>query len=97
MKSSKLLSNVITCFFSFFSMVETMQRTSYEWYIPKGILKRNWMNKYLNDIPSVVVIFYDLDWNDPMWNEKKIECSSRVQSLRYFLISFNHLYFKFFE
>ncbi|XP_046424871.1 trafficking protein particle complex subunit 11 isoform X1 [Neodiprion fabricii] len=58
------------------------KRNSYEWYIPKGILKRNWMNKYLNDIPSVVVIFYDLDWNDSMWNEKKIECASRVQSLR---------------
>lgn len=58
------------------------KRNSYEWYIPKGILKRNWMNKYLNDIPSLVVIFYDLDWNDSMWNEKKIECASRVQSLR---------------
>ncbi|XP_020292596.1 trafficking protein particle complex subunit 11 [Pseudomyrmex gracilis] len=58
------------------------KRSSYEWYIPKGILKRNWMNKYLNDIPSVVVVFYDLDWNDPLWNEKKMECASRVQSLR---------------
>ncbi|XP_018405542.1 PREDICTED: trafficking protein particle complex subunit 11 isoform X1 [Cyphomyrmex costatus] len=58
------------------------KRSSYEWYIPKGILKRNWMNKYLNDIPSVVVAFYDLDWNDSLWNEKKMECASRVQSLR---------------
>ncbi|XP_043685900.1 trafficking protein particle complex subunit 11 isoform X1 [Vespula pensylvanica] len=58
------------------------KRNSYEWYIPKGILKRNWMNKYLNEIPAVVVVFYDLDWNDPLWNEKKIECASRIQSLR---------------
>ncbi|KAH0955604.1 hypothetical protein HN011_000445 [Eciton burchellii] len=58
------------------------KRSSYEWYIPKGILKKNWMNKYLNDIPSVVVVFYELDWNDPLWNEKKMECASRVQSLR---------------
>ncbi|XP_024945200.1 trafficking protein particle complex subunit 11 [Cephus cinctus] len=58
------------------------KRNSYEWYKLKGILKRNWMNKYLNEVPSVVVIFYDLDWIDPQWNEKKIECSSRVQSLR---------------
>ncbi|KAG7196538.1 hypothetical protein KM043_018560 [Ampulex compressa] len=58
------------------------KRTSYEWYMPKGILKRNWMNKYLNEIPSVVVAFYELDWNDPLWNEKKMECASRVQSLR---------------
>ncbi|XP_076626915.1 trafficking protein particle complex subunit 11 gry isoform X2 [Colletes latitarsis] len=58
------------------------KRNSYEWYIPKGILKRNWMNKYLNEIPAVVVVFYDLDWNDPQWNEKKLECASRVQTLR---------------
>jgi trafficking protein particle complex subunit 11 len=60
-----------------------LQRNSYEWYIPKGIMKRNWMNKYLNLVPSVVVIFYDLDWDDPFWNEKKIECASRVHSVRY--------------
>lgn len=43
------------------------------------------MNKYLNEIPAVVVVFYNLDWNDPQWNEKKMECASKVQSLRYFL------------
>lgn len=59
------------------------KRTSYEWYIPKGILKRNWMNKHLNEIPAVIVIFYDLDWNDPHWNEKLIEISSRVHSMRH--------------
>jgi hypothetical protein len=58
------------------------KRNSYDWYIPKGILKRNWMNKHLYEIPSVIVIFYDLDWNDGLWNEKMIECASRVQSLR---------------
>ena len=40
------------------------------------------MNKYLNEIPSVAVLFYDLDWHDALWNDKKIECVSRVQSLR---------------
>lgn len=58
------------------------KRNSYEWYIPKGILKRNWMNKHLNEIPAVIVIFYDLDSNDPQWSEKMIECSSKVQSVR---------------
>lgn len=41
------------------------------------------MNKYLNEIPAVVVVFYNLDWNDSQWNEKKMECASKVQSLRY--------------
>ena len=41
-----------------------------------------WMNKHLNLIPSVVVIFIELDWNDPDWNEKKKECATRVQSVR---------------
>ncbi|XP_049939900.1 trafficking protein particle complex subunit 11 isoform X1 [Schistocerca serialis cubense] len=58
------------------------KRNSYDWYIPKGILKRNWMNKHLNELPAVVVVFYELDWDDPHWNEKRIECSSRVQSMR---------------
>ena len=40
------------------------------------------MDKHLNLIPSVVVIFIELDWNDPDWNEKKKECATRVQSVR---------------
>lgn len=59
------------------------KRNSYDWYHPKGILKKNWMNKYLNEVPAVMVIFYDLDWNDSQWSEKMIECASRVQSMRY--------------
>lgn len=59
------------------------KRNSYDWYVPKGILKKNWMLKHLNELPAIIVIFYDLDWNDSSWNEKMIECASRVQSLRY--------------
>lgn len=58
------------------------KRNSYDWYHPKGILKKNWMNKYLNEVPAVMVAFYDLDWNDTQWSEKMIECASRVQSMR---------------
>ncbi|XP_045777774.1 trafficking protein particle complex subunit 11 [Maniola jurtina] len=58
------------------------KRNSYEWYIPKGILKKNWIPKRVSLIPAVVVIFYDMEWNDPQWNEKIIECASRVQSIR---------------
>lgn len=58
------------------------KRNLYEWYIPKGILKKNWMNKHLNEIPAAIAVFYDLDWNDSQWNKKMIECASRVQSIR---------------
>ncbi|XP_063366704.1 trafficking protein particle complex subunit 11 [Cydia amplana] len=58
------------------------KRNSYEWYIPKGILKKNWIHKRVALVPSVVVIFYDMEWTDPQWNEKIIECASRVQSIR---------------
>lgn len=58
------------------------KRSSYEWYIPKGVLKKNWIHKRISLIPAVVVIFYDMDWNDAQWNEKIIECASKVQSIR---------------
>ena len=55
------------------------KRNSYEWFIPKGILKRNWMLKHLFELPAVVVIWMELDWNEPNWNEKRLELASRVQ------------------
>ena len=62
------------------------QRTSYEWYIPKGILKRKWMSKHLHQIPGVLVLFYDLEWDDMAWKAKHTECANLIQSMRYFLI-----------
>ena len=58
------------------------RRTSYEWFIPKGIIKTNWMTKHLNQVPSVAVIFIDLEWNSADWNERKQECAARVQAVR---------------
>lgn len=58
------------------------KRQSYEWYIPKGILKSNWMNKYLNLVPSLVVLFYDLDWGDQDWSDKKNDLVLKVQNLK---------------
>ena len=55
------------------------KRNSYEWFIPKGILKRNWMLKHLFELPAVVVVWMELDWNEPNWNEKRLELASRVQ------------------
>lgn len=64
-------------------------------YIPKGILKKNWIKKHISFDPAVVVIFYDCDWDDESWNEKISECSSRVQSIRllfFYIIKFFILY-----
>ncbi|KAJ7404768.1 trafficking protein particle complex 11 [Pitangus sulphuratus] len=58
------------------------KRTSYEWYIPKGILKTGWMNKHLNLVPALVVVFYELDWDEPQWKEKQLECATRVEIVR---------------
>ncbi|XP_054846122.1 trafficking protein particle complex subunit 11 isoform X1 [Eublepharis macularius] len=58
------------------------KRTSYEWHIPKGILKTGWMNKHLNLVPALVVVFYELDWDEPQWKEKQSECATRVEIVR---------------
>ncbi|XP_014094230.3 trafficking protein particle complex subunit 11 isoform X1 [Bactrocera oleae] len=58
------------------------KRASYDWYQPKGILKRNWMLKHLHVLPAVVVLFQDMEWNDPQWSEKQVQCASTIQGLK---------------
>ncbi|XP_062523062.1 trafficking protein particle complex subunit 11-like [Corticium candelabrum] len=58
------------------------KRTTYESYTPKGILKQNWIKKHLQQVPAVLALFYDLDWEDQQWKERQIECASRVESMR---------------
>ncbi|MBN3301762.1 TPC11 protein, partial [Amia calva] len=58
------------------------KRTSYEWYIPKGMLKTGWMNKHLNLVPALVVLFYELDWDEVQWKEKQSECATKVEIVR---------------
>lgn len=58
------------------------KRQSYEWYHPRGILKRNWMVKHLQILPSVIVLFQDIEWNDSNWTEKQLHCASIVQGLK---------------
>ncbi len=53
-----------------------------ESYVPRGILKTNWMRKHMQEVAAVVVLFMDLDWNDLSWAEKKIELQSKVESVR---------------
>ena len=41
------------------------------------------MRKHLHSVPSLMVIFFDLDWDDAQWKEKETECASKVAVLRY--------------
>lgn len=47
-----------------------------------GILRLNWINKYTQRRPAVVLIFVDLEWDDPNFSEKKTECESKIHSLK---------------
>ena len=38
--------------------------------------------KHCADVPSLLVLFYDLEWNDPQWGERQLELASRVQVIR---------------
>ncbi|XP_019854818.1 PREDICTED: trafficking protein particle complex subunit 11-like [Amphimedon queenslandica] len=49
---------------------------------PGGILPCDWIEKHSLEIPSVVVFFFDLDWNHPQWAEKVTECASKVQVIK---------------
>jgi len=46
------------------------------------------MKKHLHSLPALVVVFYDLDWNDPQWKEKQTECASRVAVVRFIIVFF---------
>lgn len=58
------------------------KRTSFEWYNPKHILKRNWILKYLHVLPSLIVVFVEIEWKDPQWSEKQLNCATMMQQLR---------------
>lgn len=58
------------------------KRTSYEWYQPRGILKRNWMLKHLHVLPAVIVVFQNFEWDDANWLEKQNQCATLIQTVR---------------
>ncbi|XP_022665892.1 trafficking protein particle complex subunit 11-like isoform X3 [Varroa jacobsoni] len=47
------------------------KRTSFEGYVERGILKANWLIKHTRLIPAVGVFFFDLDWDEPDFAERK--------------------------
>uniref|UniRef100_A0AC35TZN6 Foie-gras_1 domain-containing protein n=1 Tax=Rhabditophanes sp. KR3021 TaxID=114890 RepID=A0AC35TZN6_9BILA len=46
------------------------------------ILRRDWPAKYIEIYPCIIVLFFDLNWSTPNWNEKKKEVESKVNSIR---------------
>lgn len=60
-----------------------------EFYTPKGIFKTQWLNKHLYLVPSLIVVFFDLDWDEPNWKEKQMECATKVELVRHSLIDRN--------
>jgi hypothetical protein len=48
----------------------------------KGIIKRFWQYKYLDERPALIVLFIDLDWDSELWQQQKAECESRLNVLR---------------
>lgn len=48
----------------------------------EGILKISWLQKHCEQLPSLVAFFFDLDWNDPQWDERQMECVSKVEVIR---------------
>ncbi|CAG0893181.1 unnamed protein product [Darwinula stevensoni] len=57
-------------------------KANYDRYIPRGILKRGWLQKHMNLIPSVVMIFVDLDLTGPNWTQGRDTCQKAVQNIR---------------
>ena len=41
------------------------------------------MHKHLYQIPGVLVLFYDLEWEDPSWKAKQLECANQLKSFRF--------------
>ncbi len=40
-------------------------------------------------MPSLVVVFFDLDWDEPNWKEKQMECSTKIELVRHSLLDRN--------
>lgn len=40
------------------------------------------MKKHLEKIPGVLVLFYDLEWDDPSWKSKHAECADQLHAIR---------------
>ena len=57
-------------------------KSSYEWYVAKGILKKGWIHKYQNVIPSVLVLFGELEWTDPNIGKKTEQFARQINDIK---------------
>lgn len=55
---------------------------NYEYYVPTGILKTNWVSKHLFEIPAVAVLFFDLEFDDPKWPENEAKCAAAIEHVK---------------
>ena len=58
-----------------FEIFSSIQRSSYEGYVERGILKSNWLHKHTKLIPAVGVYFFDLDWDEGDFGKLKDQCA----------------------
>ena len=61
------------------------KKDNLDMYIPRGCLKCSWLVKHLEEVPSLVCLFVDLEWSDPNWNHRLQEIVSKLQVLRQLL------------
>jgi hypothetical protein len=59
------------------------RRTSFEGFIPDGILRANWMWRHYNEIPSSIAIFFDWSEDDPEWRQKEGDLCIKLENVRF--------------
>jgi hypothetical protein len=47
-----------------------------------GILKKGWIHKHQHLLPAVLVLFVDLNWNEPALDEKTRACAQEGPNLK---------------
>eukprot|EP00124_Ichthyophonus_hoferi_P003484 Ihof_evm1s304 gene=Ihof_evmTU1s304 len=51
-------------------------------YKPRGLIKSNWMYKHLHVLPAVVVVYFELEWDDQRWDNVQAGCANTLAGIR---------------
>ncbi|KAI3381805.1 hypothetical protein SNEBB_008329 [Seison nebaliae] len=57
------------------------KKKQYDERMTRGILKTKWMRKYLDEIPSVILLFFDLDWDESDFSDRLKNCKKIYDDL----------------